>query len=383
MKTNTKFSIIILLTALSVSFGVRAQITIGSGLDPVEGSLLDLKEKTPNNPAVDNTTATKGMQLPRVVLSKRDNLYPMFTDDGSGGYIGATKSDEDLAHTGLTVFNLTEDEPEGLCPGVHVWSGSAWIRLDADVAEAKKPDITVTDVDGNKYTARWFGKISCGKYRKGAYWFLSNLLVTRLPDGSPLPPNPTGGDGRNYALSGTGSSTTSSMARIYSSSDLSTGTVSYGEDDAAMSAPNITVSRLEYARRFGLYYQPYHANMVCPTGWTLPSMQDWEELVDNLGGVADATPLMRANNKYYWDESYGATQWGSYDPPVSGRSGFDIYPLGAANTGERTYTYSTGIKIWSSDGNKAFRMHNGYPGIDLITGSSWAFDFLPVRCIKK
>jgi uncharacterized protein (TIGR02145 family) len=374
------FSLIFFFTCV-----VNAQVTIGAGIEPQRGVLLDLKEKTPVNPAVDNTTATKGMLLPRVALSKRDNLYPMFTDDGSGGYMGATKSNEDLAHTGLTVFNLTEDEPEGLCPGVHVWSGSAWINLDTSV-EAK-PDITVTDVDGNKYTARWFGDITCSKDAKGAYWFLSNLLVTRLPNGSPIPANSAG---KNYALLGAGRNNGSAMDMIYSPSDLSTGTISYGEDDVAMSAPNITVSRLEYARKFGLYYQWEHANMLCPTGWTLPSMQDWVDLVDNLGGDAAATPLMRANNKWYWDY-YGATQWGSYDPSVSERSGFDIYPLGAVNSGEMQYAYSTEAKIWSSDLNnppsgqdyKAFRMHSGYPGIDVTYGSSWERDYLPVRCIKK
>jgi uncharacterized protein (TIGR02145 family) len=159
-----------------------------------------------------------------------------------------------------------------------------------------------------------------------------------------------------------------------------------------MSAPNITVSRHEYARKFGLYYQWRHADMLCPTGWALPSMQDWKDLVDNLGGTTNATPSMRANNKYYWDEHYGATQWGKSDPPVSKRSGFGVYPLGAVNSGERQYWYSIGTRIWASDNvrpsmsigdYKAFEMNNRYPGIDLTYGASYEFDFLPVRCIKK
>jgi hypothetical protein len=230
----------------------------------------------------------------------------MFTGDGSGGYTGTVKSDEDLAHTGLTVYNITKDEPKGLCPDVHVWSGSAWINLDTNI-EAK-PDITVTDVDGNTYIARWFGDIPCSKNAKGAYWFLSNLLVTRLSDGSPLPVmhSTSGSTVKNYALIDAGRDGGIPMDRISSQSDLSTGTISYGEDDVSMSVPNITVSRLEYARKFGLYYQWHHANIVCPAGWSLPSMQDWGDLVDNLGGTTDATPGMKANNKYYWDEYQGA-----------------------------------------------------------------------------
>jgi hypothetical protein len=97
-----------------------------------------------------------------------------------------------------------------------VWNGSVWVNLDANI-DAKPDNITVTNVDGNKYTARWFGDIPCSKDAKGAYWFLSNLLVTRLPDGSPIPANPMDG-ATNYTLIGAArnSSTSPLMDRIYS-----------------------------------------------------------------------------------------------------------------------------------------------------------------------
>jgi uncharacterized protein (TIGR02145 family) len=118
-------------------------------------------------------------------------------------------------------------------------------------------------------------------------------------------------------------------------------------------------------------------------------MQDWEELVDNLGGVNDATPLMRANNKWYWDDAYGgsATQWGSYDPPVSERSGFDLYPLGMATASGTPTLYSVASMFWTPDQDypgsyRCFAMSAGYPGVNL-SASGYEYNSLSVRCIKK
>lgn len=117
---NKTISILFLLPTLltavcGLSFG---QVTIGSGIAPVKGALLDLKEKTPANPSTDNTTATKGLMLPRVNLSGLSVLNPILT-----GYSLA----EALEHTGLTVWNTNG------CMGVGVWtwSGNEWLPLQA------------------------------------------------------------------------------------------------------------------------------------------------------------------------------------------------------------------------------------------------------------
>jgi hypothetical protein len=111
------------------------RVTIGSGIEPQRGVLLDLKEKTPVNPAVDNTTATKGLLLSRVNLQESDQLYPMF-DPGSDpdkykhGDKELDKATENLKHTGLMVYNLTDDCL--FCPGVYTWNGIAWNKLGGD-----------------------------------------------------------------------------------------------------------------------------------------------------------------------------------------------------------------------------------------------------------
>lgn len=117
---------------LSILFSQEAvsQVTIGSGLGPLKGALLDLKEQDSEG----GVTANKGLGLPRVNLEEIDQLFPMF---GKVGDIDAEyESDKpglDQMHLGLVVYNLTLNLEKGLCPGVYAWSemGSSysWVRL--------------------------------------------------------------------------------------------------------------------------------------------------------------------------------------------------------------------------------------------------------------
>lgn len=113
---SISISILLITTTLS------AQVTIGSQADPSSGALLDLKETA-------NGTSSKGLGLPRVVLTDKNKLYPML----EVGYDGS----EDIKHIGLVVYN-TNDVFEELCSGFSVWNGEewsstppcSWIKLD-------------------------------------------------------------------------------------------------------------------------------------------------------------------------------------------------------------------------------------------------------------
>ncbi|NDV69486.1 hypothetical protein D0T66_11325 [Dysgonomonas sp. 25] len=101
------------------AISLNGQVTIGSGQTPNPGALLDLKQ--------DGTT-TKGLKLPVVSLSDPDNLFPMFTDDGSNGYVEGTKATEDPLHAGLTVYNTTYCDGQ-FAKGMYVWSGNSWEQI--------------------------------------------------------------------------------------------------------------------------------------------------------------------------------------------------------------------------------------------------------------
>lgn len=119
LKINT------LCAFLVASLTISGQVTFGSGIRPVEGALLQLKEQdVPNGEA----NASRGLGFPRVTLVKEDMLFPMFDDNGSNGYIGATKASEDKHHIGLLVFNISEISP--FCKGLYSWNGEKWLRMN-------------------------------------------------------------------------------------------------------------------------------------------------------------------------------------------------------------------------------------------------------------
>lgn len=111
-KTTTRN--LFFLSFICLSIGLKAQVTIGSGLEPNKGTLLDLKERNPINPAVDNSTADKGLGMPRINLTSMTTLI-----DINGG------TGKEIEHTGLTVYNLST--ANGFEPGIYVWDGTKWI----------------------------------------------------------------------------------------------------------------------------------------------------------------------------------------------------------------------------------------------------------------
>ena len=124
-----KFTLVFLLLA-AMCGAAYGQVTIGAGLEPVKGTLLDLKEKNSDG----DITATKGLMLPRVILTEPDKLYPMFT--------GTYDALEDTKHTGLTVYNLGQCDGK-FARGVYTWTGTEWMQLTNNpVLTGSNPTLT-------------------------------------------------------------------------------------------------------------------------------------------------------------------------------------------------------------------------------------------------
>ena len=58
-----------------ITSSATAQVTIGSNVSPEGGSVLDIKEFIPKS---ENQTSDKGVVLPRVLLTNKNELYPMY-----------------------------------------------------------------------------------------------------------------------------------------------------------------------------------------------------------------------------------------------------------------------------------------------------------------
>lgn len=118
---------IFLLSFLGIS-EAESQVTIGTGSQPIEGALLQLKEN--DNLGIN---ATKGVMLPRVYLSDQNNLFPMFEDPNNAGQANSEytdaqdKQEQDKIHTGLFVYNTNPCYPFG--KGSFVWNGQQWTSV--------------------------------------------------------------------------------------------------------------------------------------------------------------------------------------------------------------------------------------------------------------
>ena len=126
MKFLTKFlSSTCFLFVLTAT--MEAQVTIGSGNNPSNASLLDLK--TQESPEGGVTSTTGGLLLPRVELKEINSLLPFIA--GGGTDIDKT------SNKGLLVYNLTETTPFQI--GLYAWNGVKWV--------------TYTQNDGVNFTA--------------------------------------------------------------------------------------------------------------------------------------------------------------------------------------------------------------------------------------
>jgi hypothetical protein len=148
-----KLTIILTLFA-ALCTAAYGQVTVGSSQPPVEGALLDLKDETqPKVPG--GATASKGLLMPRVKLSNKNQLYPMYESDGNGGYqigiVKYTKAAEDKKHIGLIVYNV--DDTNGLDLGVHSWDGDQWVAVKSGSGTTYSGEYPIVVENGNIYLA--------------------------------------------------------------------------------------------------------------------------------------------------------------------------------------------------------------------------------------
>ncbi len=105
---------------------MSAQVTVGSDLSPERAALLDLKSQVPDT---DNATTDEGgLLLPRVKLVDRSTLEP-FIGTTDPDWINDATSQVKKKHTGLVVYNITNDATADLASGFYYWNGVLWIRM--------------------------------------------------------------------------------------------------------------------------------------------------------------------------------------------------------------------------------------------------------------
>ncbi|MDR1503518.1 MAG: fibrobacter succinogenes major paralogous domain-containing protein [Prevotella sp.] len=328
---------------------LQAQVTIGSNIAPLGGSLLDLKENDSQG-----ANSTRGLLLPRVQLSDVKNLYPIFTSNGAGGYVDASKTDEDLRHTGLIVYVPKEFGDPINCPGAYSWDGNLWNNLFKN-GETYETSTHLYDRQGNKYTIASFGD--------AGIWMTQNLRVTMTPCGKPLTRSSATSSGKmHYEYPNKNSSGLDDYGLLYNwqaaTNGMKTGVlVEQGESTTTGSAN--TPANIEQKGVQG----------ICPHGWHLPSDKEWNELEKVIS--ENPTPYSTNTTVVTWNPAwslsvsgYRGTQHGLSmksptpisDSPFLGTTGglsktdgkgFNAYLVGYAYN-DNTISYGSYGFFWTS-----------------------------------
>lgn len=101
---------------------LNGQVTIGSGIPPVTGALLDLKEYDDAPALAGGRTATKGLGMPRVKLnSLTGDLAQSLNATATAGSLNGDE------HMGLLVYHIDRCTFAG--SGIYVWNGTEWQPL--------------------------------------------------------------------------------------------------------------------------------------------------------------------------------------------------------------------------------------------------------------
>ncbi len=142
------------------------------------------------------------------------------------------------------------------------YNGERWVSLSSG---ATKP---LEDIDGNTYQTVAIGE---------QIWMAENLRTTKYADGTDIPnvTNATSWDG------------------------LTTGAFCWYENNSVYDVP--------YGKLYN-FYAVQNASGICPEGWKVPSKNDFEVLINYLGGSEVAGGKMKEEGTDHWaSPNNGAT----------------------------------------------------------------------------
>lgn len=305
MKTN--FTFLLFSIAVLISTNLSGQVTIGSDKAPIAGGLLDIKENTSAG-----ANANGGLGLPRVNLTDKSNLFPMFTGDTNYENNTDQKKDtEDALHTGLVVYNLNTDLCEDIYPGVQVWDGKEWIPLGKGTFPGE------TDILIDKRNPSKTEQYQIGKFGNAGWWMLENLRAEKWPDGS---------DG---VFKEPGKYRPVYNTRYYEpmfwypklDKNFMSSHPEYGYIYNGWAALRTTWDEMKAAK------PTTGIQGICPDGWHVPTLAEWAELAD----VVYQNPCQYAHSRINANIDYNMMSMGEA-PDARSRSreqgGFNAHLLG-------------------------------------------------------
>lgn len=202
---------------------------------------------------------------------------------------------------------------------------------------ASKHTGTVTDIDGNTYQT-----IKIGNQR----WMAENLKVTHYRNGDAIP---------NLTANGGWTSTFSGAYCAYNNNENN-------------------------ANTYGYLYNWYAVNdnrNIAPSGWHVSTDDEWQTLIDNLGGSSVAGGKLKET---------GTTHWYSPNTGATNESDFTVLPGGYRYSADGNY-YHLGNHgaFWSSTGNNSRnawyrRLHYNYSNV--YRYFNYKQNGFSIRCVR-
>jgi uncharacterized protein (TIGR02145 family) len=201
----------------------------------------------------------------------------------------------------------------------------------------KEVDDVIKDIDGNVYTSVTIGTQS---------WMVENLKVTSYNDGSQI-------------------------LNIINNSEWvnsTTGAYCWYNNDA-------TINKDIYGALYNWY--AVNTGKLCPSGWHVPSADEWDNLIIYLGGESGAGGKLKET---------GITHWLSPNTGATNETGFTALPSGHRNNfGDYSYLGSVGI-WWSPNdynSNSIYAYQMPYNSSALVKYLDWKYMGFSVRCLRN
>lgn len=187
-------------------------------------------------------------------------------------------------------------------------------------------DSPVTDYDGNTYKTVKIGN---------QVWMAENLKSTHYSDGSSI-------NYRNY------------------DNDTANATL-YGRLYTQLAATNGLA---------GSNTNPGNIQGIAPDGWHLPSIPEWQQLVDYLGGINNAGNKLKESGTLHWVSPNTGTN----------ESLFNALPAGIYDFSSAFVWKGSHCVFASSTTQTAVMLQNSVSKV--VIGSSHPADGVSVRCVK-
>jgi len=201
----------------------------------------------------------------------------------------------------------------------------------------------VVDIDGNVYQTVQIGD---------QVWMAENLRVTHYNNGNAIPYRPNC-DGWDWHIIQYG---------VYVSYDNNSG----------------------YVDNYGYLYNWYNTNApICPENWHIPSVSEWEEMIDTLGGSGIAGGKMKTTGTIeegdgLWNEpNTGATNESGFSA-IPGGSRYHNHPCGYSGMGSSCY-------FWATDESSVYRAYSyslSKNNDNIIRGTPNKATGYSLRCIR-